>query len=588
MFIAVLFVLYGALFSFSQERIASENSQVDAGVEIRTLEDSGLPIEEWVQGCWKAVVTKEERYNEVKDYKLSADKIEEYLKYYGEKRTFYIKITEDYLQYQFPEDDNEFDTRHPYTIDEGFVDGIYVGDELLANIYNNTLHIEISDKFDRNGYHIELSRVADLGPNEESITGAEIETNVYAALLEESIITNLTDAKGENYDWLIGEWENINEDLGDWAKVVITPTTFKYVRNPNNQSVYEIETATEYPIAIQFEPGNSYRESGYLKLGEGGGSIICVDEECQQVYVIVGEYSDLYLNKDVIQEYGRCWKNVMWTYGEWKVSNIHQNQDYRIKITPFYYQKINANDPSASFATAKKEWYKPKWVEHKFMGYNACIGEFYLDFDQKLIYSTPGLNEKMCFEQTSKGTISKVIIWMILGLIALGVLWGIFILVKLFIRLIMLIIRKTIQAFKTTIEGFMQFSISCKKPIKNLVTNITDKPRKLTTTLWGIISEYYDEADSSYDYENEQESDYSWVYGTWVLEEGGEKHIISFGENGMCIDTYESPMFGNQSEVGSFSIRDGRIKVDNGDGYPSYITIEGRSLKSGSNYYRKR
>lgn len=101
-------------------------------------------------------------------------------------------------------------------------------------------------------------------------------------------------------------------------------------------------------------------------------------------------------------------------------------------------------------------------------------------------------------------------------------------------------------------------------------------------------SEYYDEADSSYDYENEQESDYSWVYGTWVLEEGGEKHIISFGENGMCIDTYESPMFGNQSEVGSFSIRDGRIKVDNGDGYPSYITIEGRSLKSGSNYYRKR
>ena len=58
----------------------------------------------------------------------------------------------------------------------------------------------------------------------------------------------------KGYEWLEGTWE-IEEitDYGEkylWAKLIITPSTYKLVHCYKNNSIEEISEATEYPIAI--------------------------------------------------------------------------------------------------------------------------------------------------------------------------------------------------------------------------------------------------------------------------------------------------------------------------------------------------
>ena len=85
-----------------------------------------------------------------------------------------------------------------------------------------------------------------------------------------------------------------------------------------------------------------------------------------------------------------------------------------------------------------------------------------------------------------------------------------------------------------------------------------------------------------------ESEDYSWLYGKWELNENGDRYIVSFAENGMYIETLISPVFGNSSGAGSYRVSGDRIILDCGDGYPAYITIEGKRLKDDSGYYRKK
>lgn len=96
-----------------------------------------------------------------------------------------------------------------------------------------------------------------------------------------------------------------------------------------------------------------------------------------------------------------------------------------------------------------------------------------------------------------------------------------------------------------------------------------------------------DETTTTTDSDNHQETDYSWVYGTWTLTNNGETHTISFAKNGVYIESYQG-CFGKSSDTGCFTIQSGRIKCDSGDGYPSYINIDGKRLTSDGMYYRKR
>jgi hypothetical protein len=108
-------------------------------------------------------------------------------------------------------------------------------------------------------------------------------------------------------------------------------------------------------------------------------------------------------------------------------------------------------------------------------------------------------------------------------------------------------------------------------------------------------SSYNNESSQTSSYSDYKESysstpDYSWLYGTWVATDAGDKHIVSFAENGLYIEKFQSSYGGSSSGCGSFSISNGRIRLDAGDGYPAYMDIdESRKLiRSDNIYYRKR
>lgn len=99
-----------------------------------------------------------------------------------------------------------------------------------------------------------------------------------------------------------------------------------------------------------------------------------------------------------------------------------------------------------------------------------------------------------------------------------------------------------------------------------------------------------DSSSQAYESDTFESSDYSWIYGTWVAYDNGDKHVVSFAENGVYIESFSSAYYGTSSGSGTFSISDGRIRLDSGDGYPSYMQIdEGqKQLRSDNIYYSKR
>lgn len=112
--------------------------------------------------------------------------------------------------------------------------------------------------------------------------------------------------------------------------------------------------------------------------------------------------------------------------------------------------------------------------------------------------------------------------------------------------------------------------------------------------VWLVVKCNLDSTDYALeeDYETENVSDYNttsydWLYGTWRLSVDGETHIVSFAENGVYIESFQG-YYGNTSESGSYTVLSGKVKLDSGDGYPSYIEIEGKRLKSDGRYYTKR
>ena len=81
--------------------------------------------------------------------------------------------------------------------------------------------------------------------------------------------------------------------------------------------------------------------------------------------------------------------------------------------------------------------------------------------------------------------------------------------------------------------------------------------------------------------------DFSWLYGTWQLTIDGETHTICFLSNGSCIENFKSRYGRQQNEAGSYTVEKNRIRIDCGDGYPSYIERKGKLLYEDGKSYRK-
>lgn len=89
-----------------------------------------------------------------------------------------------------------------------------------------------------------------------------------------------------------------------------------------------------------------------------------------------------------------------------------------------------------------------------------------------------------------------------------------------------------------------------------------------------------------------QTIDYSWIYGTWKININSEEtQVIRFLEDGTYTSQYRFYYGGVIDETGSYNIQSSsnRIKLDCGDGYPSYIEIEDKRLKdyNSEKYYNK-
>lgn len=103
----------------------------------------------------------------------------------------------------------------------------------------------------------------------------------------------------EGYEWLEGEWEGYSE-YGDWGKVVITSSSYKFVSSNSNESIDDINTVEKSPISISLTSNYIIGED-VLALDKDN-PLIVIDDSNQQLYILMGEYSRVILNKKPVYD----------------------------------------------------------------------------------------------------------------------------------------------------------------------------------------------------------------------------------------------------------------------------------------------
>lgn len=161
------------------------------------------------------------------------------------------------------------------------------------------------------------------------------------------------------------------------------------------------------------------------------------------------------LNSNVfIENPKRYWKDISWVYGEWKIPANHPSgKIYSVRITPFYYQEIidEVVSKDVGFTEQPKKWYKVKKGYHRALGNVVYIDNLYLDYAAKRIYDVSSVDKKIYLEQTAEYTTAKVktIFLIIAGIICIGILIGLFFLIRLFVRFIISIVKTFVAWIKT-------------------------------------------------------------------------------------------------------------------------------------------
>lgn len=161
------------------------------------------------------------------------------------------------------------------------------------------------------------------------------------------------------------------------------------------------------------------------------------------------------INSTVFIEYvQKCWKNISWVYGEWEIPADHPSgKTYSVRITPFYYQEIKDEVvlTNNGFSKQPKKWYNAKEGYHSSLGDVVYINNLYLDFAAKRIYCVLGVDKKVYMTQTAEYTTTKAktIFWIITSIIGVGILIGLFFLIRKLIRLVISIVKTLVTWTKT-------------------------------------------------------------------------------------------------------------------------------------------
>ena len=250
--------------------------------------------------------------------------------------------------------------------------------------------------------------------------------------------------KAEVPSWLIGKWTDGNaiiEITSDskmriYENDILTKEgSFTYDHSGFIETKWDkdLKPEDEYFLCLNSNPNWLAHEGGdhLTKLPDN----IEANNNDNQEKDYSGE-----LNSNVFIKYSqRCWKNISWVYGEWKIPANHPSgKTYSVKITPFYYQETTEKtDSITDFSELSKKWYKVMEGEHNLFGNIIFIDDLYFDLGAKRICLS-NLDKKIYLEQTVEYTTTtvKVVFWIIASIISLVILWGVFILSKIIIRIV--------------------------------------------------------------------------------------------------------------------------------------------------------
>ena len=297
---------------FPFKRVAND-SQVNKVEKDKTLEESDLTVEEWALGLWKAEVTKMDRQRDLSDEGsgYSQEEIEGMLKSYGEKKTFYLEITKDYLKYKFPlpvinkdgkeqKTCNDFSIQHSYTIEENEWNGydIVAGGIRLAGISKSSsvLYLTVSDSFSI--FSVQLYRVNDLGAIEEDASTKALDNSMSHIddNKEEHAINNFIISSKRSFKimpWVYGKWERADSSIA----VYITPLYYQRIEeNDNYLHGQDLRDGKKIRYKLIKEENSLLGE--VLRLGD-----YYLDINEQRIYKIDGVGEKIYLEQSTDRDY---------------------------------------------------------------------------------------------------------------------------------------------------------------------------------------------------------------------------------------------------------------------------------------------
>ena len=444
-------------------------------------------------------------------------------------------------------------------------------------------------------------------------------------------------AKAEIPSWLVGKWTD-----GDAVVEITSDSKMKIFENDilvkegsftfdNNGSVEmmwdkDLKPENEYFLMINTYCNWLAHEGGdhFTKLPDN----IEVDDNDNNEKDYSGELdSNVFITKSK-----RCWKNISWVYGEWRVPTNHPSEKtYSVKITPFYYQETTEKaDSITDFSELPKIWYKAMNGEHSLLGDVVFIDDIYIDFGAKRIYLSK-LDRKIYLEQTTEytTTTAKTIFWIIASIIGLAILWVVFILGRIIIRFIVSSVKKIVTWIKKQWNNIHSKAVSAvesskdqwKESATSALNRMSEEIKRdkadsskseqtesskqiigyvkkffkpalaVVICIW-LFGQYNGCGDNSTSSSDTQSADYSWVRGTWEVTTGLEKQIICLLDNGRYIcQRQQHGSYSKSEETGSYYIQSDkkRIQLKDDNGISTYIDInvDGETLESYGNSYKR-
>ena len=180
--------------------------------------------------------------------------------------------------------------------------------KIVSNITNGDIsEIDLADKLPisitRTTNWVTGEVMLSLDGEEGSIGIDENRRQIFLIRESDNLYLSKTSAKGSvlppkwddisSYDWLEGTWVAQNDDC--WGKVIIDNSTYKVVSSNWNNDMSEIDKAEAEPVSIAYI--NSSIFGKHMIALDSTNDYIGIAPSTKQVYLNLGEYTTLYLNK---------------------------------------------------------------------------------------------------------------------------------------------------------------------------------------------------------------------------------------------------------------------------------------------------